>query len=71
MKAFDKYHDYGIEPVKMSIKRCIKYVVRAWDNVISTTIENCWMKANILPNDDDDYEDYDVELELKHLKELE
>ena len=29
------------------------------------------MKANILPNDDNDYEDYDVELELKHLKELE
>ena len=29
------------------------------------------MKANILPNNNNDYEDYDVEFELKYLKELE
>jgi len=29
------------------------------------------MKANILPNDDNDYKDYDVELEFKYLKKLE
>ena len=58
MKAFDKYHDYGIESVKMSIKKCIKYVACAWDNVTNVTIENCWIKANILPNDDEDYDEF-------------
>ena len=71
MKAFYKYHDYDIESIEMSIKKWIKYVIHAWDNVTSATIENCWMKANILPNDNDNYEDYNIELELKHFKELE
>ena len=43
---------------------------------MNTTIENCWMKANILPNyDDDDVSDDEnrtnIQLELKRIKELE
>jgi len=82
VKAFDNFNEYGIEPVEIDIKKCIKYVSRAWDNVTNTTIENCWTKADILPNYDDedginmnDREDRgdraNIELELKRLKELE
>ncbi|UZO26356.1 uncharacterized protein OCT59_018591 [Rhizophagus irregularis] len=39
------------EPVEINIKKCIKYVARAWDSVTKTTIENCWLKADILPKD--------------------
>ena len=82
VKAFDNFNEYGIEPVEIDIKKCIKYVSRAWDNVTNTTIENCWMKADILPNYDEDEnginmndrEDREnhanIELELKRLKEL-
>ena len=43
---------------------------------MNITIENCWIKANILPNyDDDDVSDdenrTDIQLELKRIKELE
>jgi hypothetical protein len=51
-------------------------VSRAWNNVTSTTIENCWKKADILPKYEDeinmeDYEDRDILLELERLKEQE
>ena len=50
-----------------------------WNNVTNTTIENYWVKADILPNYNDegmnDREDRkncaDIQLELKRLKELE
>jgi len=74
VKAFDKFREFGIEPVEIDINKCIKYVARAWDNVTSATIEHCWTKADILPNNnDEDYEDHDanIELEIQRLKELE
>src|SRR5215204_438500 len=74
VKAFEKFREFGIEPVEIDINKCIKYVARAWDNVTSTTIEHCWTKADILPNNnDEDYEDHDanIELEIQRLKELE
>jgi hypothetical protein len=78
VKAFDKFREFGIEPVEININKCIKYVAHAWDNVTSATIEHCWTKADILPNkDDEDYEDHnanaepDIELEIQRLKELE
>ena len=65
-------------PLKLILK-CIKYAARAWNNVTNTTIENCWVKADILPNYNDegmnDREDCkncaDIQLEFKRLKELE
>jgi len=36
-------------PDPIDIKKVIKYVARAWDNVTSTTIINCWKKTGILP----------------------
>lgn len=82
VKAFDNFNEYGTEPDEINIKKCIKYVARAWDNVTNTTIKNCWLKANIMPeygeaSDDEnvDREDHenntDIQLELERLRELE
>ncbi len=79
VKAFDKFREFGIEPVEIDINKCIKYVAYAWNNVTRATIEHCWTKADILPNnDDEDYanaelEDHNanIELEIQRLKELE
>lgn len=86
VKAFDDFNEYGIEPAEINIKKCIKYVSRAWGNVTSTTIKNCWTKANILPKydygSDDENEintegrencedSADIRIELERLKELE
>ena len=57
--------------MKIDINKCIKYVALAWDNITSTTIEYCWTKADILPNnDDEDYanaelEDHDANIKLE------
>ena len=79
VKAFDKFREFGIEPVEIDINKCIKYVAYAWNNVTRATIEHCWTKADILPNNDD--EDYantelknhnvNIELEIQCLKKLE
>ncbi|GBC25036.2 tigger transposable element-derived protein 6-like [Rhizophagus irregularis DAOM 181602=DAOM 197198] len=53
VKSYDNFNEYGTEPVKINIKKCIKYIARAWDSVTKTTIENCWLKADILPKDND------------------
>lgn len=78
VKSFDNFNDYGIEPEEINIKKCIKYVSKAWNNVTSTTIFNCWKKANILPEygdddetDIDDFDNHDIELELARLRETE
>lgn len=70
VKAFDNFNDYGIEPIEIDIKKCIKYVSRAWDSVTSTTIINCWKKADILPEEEEN-NDTDIYLELERLKEME
>ena len=74
VKIYDNYNEYGIEPTEINVKKCIKYVARAWDTVTQTTIQNCWLKADILPkNDDDEIDiDFDVEREVynAHEKEL-
>lgn len=82
VKAFDNFNEYGTEPNEINIKKCIKYVAHAWDNVTNTTIKNCWLKANIMPeygepSDDEsvDRKDHennnDIQLELERLRELE
>lgn len=82
VKAFDNFNEYGTEPDEINIKKCIKYVARAWDNVTNTTIKNCWLKANIMPeygepsddesvNREDRENNADILLELERLKELE
>lgn len=82
VKAFDNFNEYGTEPDEIDVKKCIKYVARAWDNVTNVTIKNCWLKAGIMPeygepSDDEnvDHEDQekhaDIQLELERLKELE
>lgn len=73
---FDNFTDYGIEISKIDIKKCIKYVSIAWNNVTGTTIANCWKKADILPQyedeiDEQDRENRDIQLELERLKEME
>jgi hypothetical protein len=74
VKTYDNYNEYGIEPTEINVKKCIKYVARAWDTVTQTTIKNCWLKADILPknNDDEIDMDFDVESEVynAHEKEL-
>ena len=76
VKAFDNYNEHGTKPVEINIKKCIKYVARAWDSVTQSTIKNCWLKADILPKDDDGDEidtDFNAETQvlLMHTKELE
>jgi len=76
VKAYDNYNEYGIDPVEIDIKKCIKYVAQAWDNITQETIENCWLKANILPKMDEneiDLDDYhaDTRIYSMHTKELE
>src|SRR6266542_2522258 len=79
IKAFDKFREFGIEPVKIDINKCIKYVAYAWNNVTRATIEHFWTKEDILPNNDDEnyvnteLEDHNanIELEIQRLKELE
>ncbi len=79
VKAFNKFHEFGIEPVEIDINKYIKYVAYTWNNVTSATIEYCWTKADILlNNNDEDYanaelEDHNtnIELEIQRLKELE
>ena len=57
--------------MKIDINKCIKYITYVWDNVTNTTIEHYWIKADILPNnDDEDYantelEDHDANIKLK------
>jgi hypothetical protein len=73
IKAFDKYNEYGIEPVEIDIKKCIKYVAHAWNNITQSTIENCWLKADILPKDNGNEIDMDADIQIysAHIKELE
>ena len=74
VKAFDNYNEFGINPVEINIKKCIKYVARAWDNVTQSTIENCWLKADILPKDNESEIDMDfcaeTQVLLTHTNEL-
>ena len=49
VKAFDNFNEYGTETDEIDVKKCIKYVAHAWDNVTNVTIKNCWIKADIMP----------------------
>ena len=82
VKAFDNFTEHGTELDEIDVKKCIKYVARAWDNITNATIKNCWLKAGIMPeygepSDDEsvDREDQenqaDIQLELERLRELE
>ena len=72
IKSFDNYVEFGIEPAKFDIRKCIKYVARAWNSVIQTTIKNCWLKIGILPIDDEtSIENADIPVYLTYIKELE
>jgi hypothetical protein len=83
VKVFDNFNEYGTTPDEIDVKKCIKYVVRAWDNVTNVTIKNCWIKAGIMPEHgepgDDESVDHrenqenhaDIQLELERLRELE
>ncbi|CAB5202544.1 unnamed protein product [Rhizophagus irregularis] len=68
------YCEFGINPVEINIKKCIKYVIHAWDNVTQSTIENCWLKADILPKDNENEIDMDfcaeTQVLLTHTNEL-
>ena len=80
VKAFDNYNELGIEPTEINIKKCIKYIARAWNNVSQATINNCWLKADILPKNKDDEDgeggendktdEADRQIYLAHVKEL-
>ena len=51
IKIYDKKQE-GKKPKEFDIKKAIKFVAEAWDNVISITINNCWKKTGILPLSD-------------------
>lgn len=76
VKAFDNYNELGIEPTEINIKKCIKYIARAWNNVSQATINNCWLKADILPKDkdgeggEDAIDEADRQIYLSHIEEL-
>ncbi|CAB4491202.1 unnamed protein product [Rhizophagus irregularis] len=55
-KSFKRRLDNGNKS-PIDIKKAIKYVVSAWDKVLSQTIFNCWRDAGILPLDDTDSQD--------------
>ncbi|GBC46554.2 tigger transposable element-derived protein 6-like [Rhizophagus irregularis DAOM 181602=DAOM 197198] len=57
IKAFDYQQETGNSKLPIDIKKAIKYVVSAWDKVLSQTIFNCWRDAEILPLDDTDSQD--------------
>ncbi|CAB5351362.1 unnamed protein product [Rhizophagus irregularis] len=57
IKAFDYQQETGNSKSSIDIKKAIKYVVSAWDKVLSQTIFNCWRDAGILPLDDTDSQD--------------
>ncbi|CAB5390323.1 unnamed protein product [Rhizophagus irregularis] len=57
IKAFDYQQETGNSKSPIDIKKAIKYVVSAWDKVLSQTIFNCWRDAGILPLDDTDSQD--------------
>ncbi|CAB5387713.1 unnamed protein product [Rhizophagus irregularis] len=57
IKAFDYQQKTGNSKLPIDIKKAIKYVVSAWDKVLSQTIFNCWRDAEILPLDDTDSQD--------------
>ncbi|RGB34487.1 hypothetical protein C1646_668499, partial [Rhizophagus diaphanus] len=73
IKTFDKYNEYGINPTEIDIKKCVKYVACVWDNITQSTIENCWLKADILPKDDENEIDIGANTQIysTHMKELE
>ncbi|CAB4417001.1 unnamed protein product [Rhizophagus irregularis] len=64
VKAFDNYNEYSIEPTEINIKKCIKYTVYAWNNITQNTIKNCWLKADILPKNEDNETDMDNETDI-------
>ncbi|PKC67732.1 hypothetical protein RhiirA1_458039, partial [Rhizophagus irregularis] len=49
VKAFGNFNEYGTELGEIDIKKCIKYIAHAWDNITNDTIKNCWLKAGIIP----------------------
>ena len=82
VKAFDNFNEYGTEPDEIDVKKCIKYVAHAWDNITNIIIKNCWLKAGIMPeygepSDNEgvgcEYQENhaDILLELECLRELE
>ena len=71
VKVFEKFNEYGVEPVKIDIKKCIKYISLTWNNVTNTTIENCWCKADIIPTYDERSDNENkILMELARLKKL-
>ncbi|CAB5391168.1 unnamed protein product [Rhizophagus irregularis] len=68
IKAFDFQQETGNSKSPINIKKAIKYVVSAWNKVLSKTIFNCWKDAGILPLDDTDSQD---EIEKNEHKETE
>ncbi|CAB5208536.1 unnamed protein product [Rhizophagus irregularis] len=47
--TFGNFNEYGTELGEIDIKKCIKYIAHAWDNITNDTIKNCWIKAGIIP----------------------
>jgi hypothetical protein len=63
VKSFNNFNEYGTEPNEIDVKKCIKYVARAWNNVTNATIENCWLKAGIMPEYGEPSDDESVDCE--------
>jgi len=62
------------QDLKMDILQAIKYIIQGWNEVIATTIKNCWRHTNLIPYwdnpaDSEESED-EVSLEDPLLEEL-
>jgi len=51
IKIYDKKQE-GKKLKEFDIKKVIKFVAEAWDNVTPITINNCWKKTGILTSSD-------------------
>ena len=50
VEAYDLALELNNKAAPVSIRNAIEFVVDAWNQVESTTIENCWIKTGILPD---------------------
>ena len=63
VEAYDYAQELNNKASPVTIRNAIDFVVEVWNQVESTTIENCWIKTGILPSnsDESDEEDNDEE----------
>ena len=57
VEAYDMAQEDNSDIAPIDILDAITFTDRAWKNVSSSTIRNCWKKTNILPDEQDSDQD--------------